>query len=74
MIVSVNTTKKNTHPITFQEKFQKLKEKYPNYIHIFTNNLNKTMQQPVQSSSIEKFKFKNISQEKPQFSALRSMQ
>ena len=29
--------KKATHPITFQEKFQKIKEKYPNYIHIFTD-------------------------------------
>ena len=27
--------KKATHPITFQEKFQKIKEKYPKYIHIF---------------------------------------
>ena len=29
--------KKSTHPITFQEKFQKIKEKYPNYIYIFTD-------------------------------------
>ena len=29
--------KKATHPITFQEKFQNVKEKYPNYIHIFTD-------------------------------------
>ena len=29
--------KKSIHSITFQEKFQKIKEKYPNYIHIFTD-------------------------------------
>ena len=29
--------KKGTDPITFQEKFQKIKKKYPNYIHIFTD-------------------------------------
>ena len=29
--------KKTIHSITFQEKFQKIKEKYPNYIHIFTD-------------------------------------
>ena len=29
--------KKAIHPITFQEKFQKVEEKYPNYIHIFTD-------------------------------------
>ena len=29
--------KKATHPIRFEEKFQKIKEKYPNYIHIFTD-------------------------------------
>ena len=29
--------KKATHSITFQEKFQKIKEKYPNYIHIVTD-------------------------------------
>ena len=29
--------KKATHPIAFQKKFQKVKEKYPNYIHIFTD-------------------------------------
>ena len=29
--------KKATHPITFQENFLKIQEKYPNYIHIFTD-------------------------------------
>ena len=28
---------KQENPITFPEKFQKIKEKYPNYIHIFTD-------------------------------------
>ena len=32
-----NLTKKSTHPLAFQDEFEKLKEKYLNHTHIFTD-------------------------------------
>ncbi len=51
--------KNSIHLIAFQEKIQKIKEKYPNYTHVFMNGSKQN------NVSIEKFKLKNISQEKP---------
>ena len=57
--------KKATHPITFQEKFQKIKEKYPNYIYIFTDGSKQNNATTSAAIISRKIQIKNISQEKP---------
>ena len=55
--------KKATHPI----KFQKIEEKYPNYIHIFTDGSKQNNATTSAAIINRKIQMKNISQEKPQF-------